>query len=121
MAITFRVLTGQGANINTTTSDGRLAFGIFAALAEFERELIAERTKAGLVAAKARGRSGGRPRKMDKTTLQMAMAALSEKDAIVRDVAKKLGMTATTLYEYVNGDGTPKKLGQQLLEGTQKD
>ena len=59
--IGFRVLTGQGANIDTTTASGRLVFGIFAALAEFERELIRERTIAGLLSARARGRNGGRP------------------------------------------------------------
>ena len=57
----FRVLTGQGAQIDTTTPQGKLVFGMFAALAEFERELIIERTKAGLAAARARGRLGGRP------------------------------------------------------------
>ncbi len=59
--IGFRVLAGQGANIDTTTAGGRLVFGIFAALAEFERELIRERTIAGLSSARARGRNGGRP------------------------------------------------------------
>ncbi len=62
----LKVLAGAGAQIDTTTADGRLAFGIFAAFAEFERELIAERTTAGLAAARARGRMGGRPRKMDR-------------------------------------------------------
>jgi DNA invertase Pin-like site-specific DNA recombinase len=59
--IGFKVLTGQGAQIDTTTARGKLVFGIFAALAEFGRELIAERTKAGLAAARARGRHGGAP------------------------------------------------------------
>ena len=67
--IGFKVLTGQGANIDTTTANGKLIFGIFASLAEFERELIAERTIAGLKAARARGRLGGRPRKMDQQTV----------------------------------------------------
>ena len=57
----LKVLAGAGAQIDTTTANGRLAFGIFAAFAEFERELIAERTYAGLAAARARGRMGGRP------------------------------------------------------------
>jgi DNA invertase Pin-like site-specific DNA recombinase len=60
----LRVLTGRGSQIDTTTASGKLIFGIFAALAEFERELIVERTKAGIAAARARGRNGGRPYKM---------------------------------------------------------
>jgi DNA invertase Pin-like site-specific DNA recombinase len=62
--IGLKVLTGQGAAIDTTTASGKLVFGIFAALAEFERELISERTIAGLASARARGRNGGRPYKM---------------------------------------------------------
>jgi DNA invertase Pin-like site-specific DNA recombinase len=111
----LKVLTGAGAQIDTTTANGRLAFGIFAAFAEFERELIAERTQAGLAAARARGRLGGRPRKMDRATLTMAMAALSDPKAVAAAVAKRLGITTTTLYTYVNGDGSPKAAGTALL------
>lgn len=68
--IGFKILTDQGAQINTTTPNGRLVFGMFPALAEFERELIVERTRAGLAAARARGRKGGRPRKIDSTFLK---------------------------------------------------
>lgn len=113
----LKVLTGAGAQIDTTTANGRLAFGIFAAFAEFERELIAERTMAGLAAARARGRLGGRPRKMDRSTLTMAMAAMADRKAIAAEVATRLGLTTTTLYTYVNGDGTPKAAGQALLDG----
>lgn len=113
--IGFKVLTGQGAQIDTNTANGKLIFGIFAALAEFERELIAERTKAGLAAARSRGRNGGRPRKMDKALLKMAMAAMSDPHSVALDVAKKLGITTTTLYFYLNGDGSLKEPGIKLL------
>ena len=85
-------------------------------LAEFERELIAERTRAGLAAARARGRMGGRPQKMDVTTLRMAMRAMADRDTVAQDLAKRLGMATTTLYRYVNGDGTVKAPGQKVLD-----
>jgi DNA invertase Pin-like site-specific DNA recombinase len=111
----LKVLAGAGAQIDTTTSNGRLFFGIFAVLAEFERELIVERTQAGLAAARARGRKGGRPRKMDRATVMMAMAAMADPKANAADVARRLNITTTTLYAYVNGDGTLKQAGQALL------
>lgn len=78
--------------IDTTTSNGWLVFGLFASLAEYERELIIERTHAGLKAARARGRLGGRPRKMDIHTLKMAMAAMSDPKSVASDVAKRLNI-----------------------------
>ena len=69
--IGLKVLTGHGTAIDTTTATGKLVFGIFAALAEFEREMIAERTIAGLVSARVRGRKGGRP--FETTTAQVAL------------------------------------------------
>ena len=112
----LRVLAGAGAEIDTSTANGRLVFGIFASLAEFERELIAERTRAGLAAARARGRLGGRPRKMDRQTVLMAMHAMGDPATSAKDLARRLGITTTTLYAYVNGDGTPKAAGQAMLE-----
>ena len=113
--IGFQVLAGAGAQIDTTTANGRLFFGIFAALAEFERELIAERTHAGLAAARARGRKGGRPRKMDRSTLIMAMNAMVDPKVNATQVAQRLGITTTTLYAYVNGDGSVKQAGKSIL------
>jgi DNA invertase Pin-like site-specific DNA recombinase len=114
--IGLKVLTGAGAQIDTSTANGKLVFGIFAALAEFERELIRERTQAGLAAARARGRKGGRPRKMDKATLIMAVKALEDKNITVQEVAKRLNMTTTTLYMYLNGDGSLKEPGHKVIK-----
>jgi DNA invertase Pin-like site-specific DNA recombinase len=114
----FKVLAGAGAQIDTTTANGRLIFGIFAALAEFEAELIRERTNAGLAAARARGRLGGRPRKMTIETLKMAMAAMADPNTKASEVASRLGITTTTLYAYVNGDGSVKEPGQRLLDSS---
>ena len=75
-SVGLKVLTGHGAAVDTTTAAGKLVFGIFAALAEFERELISERTVAGLASARARGRNGGRPFKMTAAKLRLAMAAM---------------------------------------------
>jgi DNA invertase Pin-like site-specific DNA recombinase len=111
----FKVLAAAGIPIDTTTPNGRLVFGIFAALAEFEAELIRERTRAGLAAARARGRHGGRPRKMTKETLQTAMAAMRDQATSARSVARRLGINTTTLYMYVNRDGSLKQAGQALF------
>jgi DNA invertase Pin-like site-specific DNA recombinase len=113
----LKVLAGAGAQIDTSTANGKLVFGIFAALAEFERELIRERTRAGLQAARARGRKGGRPRKMDRDTLIIAVKSLEDKSVTVQSVAKKMNMTTTTLYVYLNGDGSLKEPGYRLLNG----
>ena len=93
----LKVLTGQGAQIDTTTASGRLVFGIFASLAEFERELIRERTMAGLSAARARGRKGGRKFALTKAPVRLAQAAMANRDTSVSDLAKELGITPVTL------------------------
>lgn len=111
----LKVLTGE---IDTTSSTGRLVFGIFATLAEFERDLIHERTMAGLAAARARGRHGGRPRMMTKAKLKVAMALMADQDNVARDVAEQLGVSLSTLYTYVDGKGQPKPRAQPLLAKT---
>jgi len=108
----LKVLTGD---IDTTTVTGRLVFGIFATLAEFERDLIHERTMAGLAAARARGRSGGRPRIMTKQKLKAAMAMMADRDNAARDVAVQLGMSVSTLYAYVDAEGRPRERASDLL------
>jgi DNA invertase Pin-like site-specific DNA recombinase len=114
--IGFRVLTGQGANIDTTTASGRLVFGIFAALAEFERELIRERTIAGLQSARARGRNGGRPYTMTPAKLRLAQAAMAKRDTRVGDLCKELGITRQTLSRYVDPNGELRGDGTKLLK-----
>ena len=69
-----------------------------------------------LAAARARDRLGGRPRKMDVAMLRMAMRAMASRDTNAQDLAQRLGITTTTLYMYVNGDGTVKAPGQKLLD-----
>lgn len=113
--IGLRVLTGQGASIDTTRPEGRLIFGIFAALAEFERELISERTKAGLASARARGRKGGAKYKMTAAKLRLAMAAMRHRDTKVNELCRELGVTRQTLYRHVGPDGALREDGQKLL------
>jgi DNA invertase Pin-like site-specific DNA recombinase len=115
--IGFKVLTGHGASVDTTSASGKIVFGIFAALAEFERELILERTKAGMAAARARGRNGGRPYKMTAAKLRLAMAAMASRDTKVGDLCAELGITRQTLYRHVDPKGKLRPDGQKLLGG----
>ncbi|MEO5316760.1 recombinase family protein [Pseudarthrobacter sp. CC12] len=113
--IGLKVLTGQGAAIDTTTASGKLVFGIFAALAEFERELISERTLAGLASARARGRKGGRPYKMTPAKLRLAMASMGKPETKVGDLCAELGITRQTLYRHVSPAGELRPDGVRLL------
>ncbi|WHH59305.1 recombinase family protein [Petroclostridium sp. X23] len=85
-------------NIDTTTSGGRLVFHIFGSLAEFEREIIRERTKAGLTAARARGRLGGRPRKLSEKKAKMALELHSTKQYSIQELCKTFRISKSTLY-----------------------
>jgi len=113
--IGFRVLTGHGSFIDTTTASGKLIFGIFAALAEFERELISERTRAGLASARARGRKGGRKFTMTAAKLRLAQAGLASRDTRVGDLCKELGITRQTLYRFVSPKGELRRDAFKLL------
>jgi len=113
--IGFKVLSGQGANIDTTTSNGRLIFGIFASLAEFESELIRERTMAGLAAARARDRNGGRKFAITKSQLRLAQAAMASRDTKVSELCTEIGVTRSTLYRYVCPESKIRPHGQKLL------
>jgi len=107
----FRSLTEQ---IDTTTSGGKLIFHIFGALAEFERTLIRERTMAGVSAARARGRQGGRPKKLDPGKAEMARRLYRDKGNSIGDICRTLGISRATLYRYVGSggqDGRPQDGG----------
>jgi len=112
----LKVLNGQGAQIDTTTATGRLSFGIFASLAEFESELIRERTMAGLQAARARGRMGGRKFALSKSKVRMAQAAMANRDTSVSELCKELGVKPVTLYRYVDPNGNLRDYGKRVLE-----
>ena len=89
-------------NIDTTSSGGKLVFHLFGALAEFERNLIRERTQAGLVAARARGRMGGRPRRLDPVKLALAVKLHRERNHTVEEICKMMGISKSTLYNYLD-------------------
>ncbi len=89
--------------IDTTTPGGKLIFHIFAALAEFERSIIQERTRAGLEAARARGRTGGRPPALSAADLAAAKALLRDPEITVEQVAKRLNVSPSTLYRHLPG------------------
>jgi DNA invertase Pin-like site-specific DNA recombinase len=112
----LKVLAGEAASIDTTTANGRLVFAIFAGLAEFERELIVERTKAGLQAARARRRRGGRPYKMTPAKLRLARAAMGQPETKVGDLCEELGVTRQRLYRFVSPTGELRDDGKRLLE-----
>jgi DNA invertase Pin-like site-specific DNA recombinase len=105
---TVRTLEARGIGIrslneaiDTTTANGRLMFNLFGALAEFERDIIRDRTKAGLDAARARGRKGGRPRKLAEKDLAIARALLDADPPVpIAEVARRLNVANATLYNY---------------------
>jgi DNA invertase Pin-like site-specific DNA recombinase len=87
--------------IDTTSSGGKLIFHIFGALAEFERNLIRERTTAGLTAARARGRKGGRPRTLDAQKRKMAVKLYEDKEHTIKEICTMMQISKPTLYNYL--------------------
>jgi len=110
--IGLNVLT---SGIETTSSTSRLVFGIFATLAEFERDLIKERTLAGLAAARARGRTGGRPQLITRAKLRTALTMMADRNNVVGEVAEQLGISVSTLCAYVDGEGQAQPRARKLL------
>ncbi|RAH96281.1 transposon DNA-invertase [Acuticoccus sediminis] len=94
-------LESLSETINTATSTGKLTFHLFGALAEFERNLIRERTQAGLAAARARGRLGGRPSALDADKQALAVQLYREKKLTVARICAMMGISKPTLYAYV--------------------
>lgn len=106
--IGLKVLTQA---IDTTSPGGRLVFHVFAAVAEFERELMLERTHAGLATARAANRRGGRPKALSDAQVRRAKAMLADPMITVEEVAKQLGITTSTLYRHIPGGRS--SLGEQ--------
>jgi DNA invertase Pin-like site-specific DNA recombinase len=96
--IGFKSITEQ---IDTTTSGGKLIFHVFGAIAEFERDIIRERTQAGLLAARARGRKGGRRKKLTENKVQIARDLYASKTHTVDEICKTLEIGRTTFYRYL--------------------
>ena len=88
-------------SINTTTSSGQLVFHLFGALAEFERNLVRERTHAGLNAARARGRKGGRPKALDLKKRQLAVKLYNDRHHSIDEICHMMGISKPTLYKYI--------------------
>ena len=88
-------------NIDTASSGGRLVFHIFGALAEFERNLIRERTRAGMAAARARGRMGGRPKRLDPAKRALALRLHQEEKHTIKEICQMMGISKSTLYNYL--------------------
>jgi DNA invertase Pin-like site-specific DNA recombinase len=97
--IGFKSLT---ENIDTTTSGGKLIFHIFGALAEFERNLIRERTNAGLIAARARGRIGGRPKALTSRQVRIAQSLYDDPKNSILEICRTLKISKVTLYRHIN-------------------
>lgn len=110
--IHFRSLT---ESIDTSTVTGVLFFHFISAIAQFERGRLIERTHAGLTAARARGRKGGRPKALTVKQIREAKALLADPEITVKDVCEKLGVSRTTLYKYVGTVAPQRTAGNKAV------
>ncbi|MFH1905753.1 MAG: recombinase family protein [bacterium] len=101
-------------SMDTTTSGGKLVFHIFGALAEFEHNLIRERTSAGLAAARARGRNGGRPLKLNEKKRELAIKLYNERERSIKEICQIMGISKPTLYTYIHKHD--KETAQQRIK-----
>lgn len=115
-AVGFKVIAGQGANIDTNTPSGKFIFSIFASLSEFERDLIRERTMAGLLAARARGRVGGRKASLSKHQVRLIQAAMADRETSVSSLCRDLNISTQTLYRYISPNGELRAMGSRVLK-----
>jgi DNA invertase Pin-like site-specific DNA recombinase len=93
-------------SLDTTTPSGKLVFHVFASMAEFERDVIRERTMAGLEAARARGRKGGRKPVMDSKKINLASKLMRDRETPIAEVCEAVGVSRATLYRYFKPDGS---------------
>jgi DNA invertase Pin-like site-specific DNA recombinase len=107
--------------LDTTTAGGKLIFHLFASLAEFERAVLRERTRAGLMAARARGRTGGRPRALSEADLAVAKALLKDSGITVEDVARRLKVAPSTLYRALPGGRSSLVEAERISGGPPSD
>jgi DNA invertase Pin-like site-specific DNA recombinase len=97
-------------SVDTTTSGGKLVFHVFGALAEFEREMIRERTKAGLRAARARGSLSGRPKKLSNQQISITKKLMDDRDANIFEISKTMNVSKSTLYRYQRTERAKNKV-----------
>ncbi len=95
-------------SLDTTTPGGKLVFHVFGSVAEFERDIIRERTMAGLEAARARGRKGGRKPVMDQKKIALASKLMRNRETSIGEVCEAVGVSRATIYRYLKPDGTPR-------------
>ena len=98
---------------DTSTTSGKLTFHLFASLAEFERELIRERTQAGLLSARARGRMGGRPEKLKESEKQMIRQLMNDRQNSATNIAKQFGVSRAKVYKVVK-EGVQNSVSAKL-------